>query len=172
MKLTKIYTRTGDEGLTSLVGGQRTPKDSARLEAYGTMDELSSHIGLLAAMISSADADAAVIKTLERIQCDIFNACTFLATDTSQTPIYPSARLDKAEVEELEHQIDNMNSSLPRSTVSCYREDAKPRHSATYAAQCAAGRSGASYPSTLKHSLAKTTTAEKHTNKPPRCSAS
>ena len=68
MKLTKMYTRTGDEGLTSLVGGQRTPKDSARLEAYGTMDELSSHIGLLAAMISSADADAAVIKTLERIQ--------------------------------------------------------------------------------------------------------
>lgn len=113
MKLTKIYTRTGDEGLTSLVGGQRTPKDSARLEAYGTMDELSSHIGLLAAMISSADADAAVIKTLERIQCDILNACTFLATDTSQTPIYPSARLDKAEVEELEHQIDDMNSSLP-----------------------------------------------------------
>ena len=51
MKITKVYTRTGDKGTTSLVGGVRIKKSSARLEAYGTVDELSAHLGLLAAML-------------------------------------------------------------------------------------------------------------------------
>ena len=49
-KITKVYTRGGDKGLTSLVGGQRVSKASVRLESYGTVDELSSHLGLLAAI--------------------------------------------------------------------------------------------------------------------------
>lgn len=52
MKMTKIYTRTGDGGTTSLVGGVRIPKSSPRLDAYGTIDELNSHIGLLIAMLT------------------------------------------------------------------------------------------------------------------------
>ena len=52
MKITKVYTRTGDQGQTSIVGGFRVSKASERLEAYGTVDELSSHLGLLAAMLS------------------------------------------------------------------------------------------------------------------------
>ena len=76
MKLTRIYTRTGDKGMTSLVGGQRTSKASARLEAYGTMDELSSHLGLLAAYLSQENDYIQINEILERIQCNIFNICT------------------------------------------------------------------------------------------------
>ncbi|MDO4171653.1 MAG: cob(I)yrinic acid a,c-diamide adenosyltransferase [Prevotellaceae bacterium] len=109
MKLTKIYTRTGDNGTTSIIGGQRISKDSARLEAYGTMDELSSHLGLLAAYTD----DKGIKDDITHIQCNIFNICTFLATDVSSAPIYPSARIDAIEVSELERQIDVMNEKLP-----------------------------------------------------------
>ncbi len=113
MKLTRIYTRTGDTGMTSLVGGQRTRKDSLRLEAYGTMDELSSHLGLLAASLGKNDGTAETEQAIERIQCNIFNICTFLATDTSVTPVYPSARLAEEEVTTLERLIDTTNATLP-----------------------------------------------------------
>lgn len=113
MKLTKIYTRTGDNGSTALVGGQRTAKDSPRLEAYGSMDELSSHLGLLASLLGTDDASKAIAQEIERIQCNIFNICTFLATDTKETPIYPSARLNSEETTHLETLIDNINATLP-----------------------------------------------------------
>ena len=55
MKITKVYTRTGDKGQTSIVGGFRVSKASERLEAYGTVDELSSHLGLLASMLAEGE---------------------------------------------------------------------------------------------------------------------
>lgn len=113
MKLTKIYTRTGDKGTTSLVGGQRVYKDSARLEAYGTMDELSSQLGMLASLLGSDEASKAIAQEIERTQCNIFNVCTFLATDTDNTPIYPSAKLAQQEVDRIETLIDDANASLP-----------------------------------------------------------
>ena len=64
MKITKVYTRRGDQGQTSLVGGQRVSKASVRLEAYGTVDELNSHLGLLAAMLP----DGHEKDLVERIQ--------------------------------------------------------------------------------------------------------
>ena len=69
MKITKVYTRRGDMGKTSLVGGQRVSKASVRLEAYGTVDELSSHLGLLAAML----ADGSDKEMIIRIQNCLFN---------------------------------------------------------------------------------------------------
>ena len=109
MKITKVYTRTGDKGTTSLVGGVRIKKSSARLEAYGTVDELSAHLGLLAAMLSEGPEHDNII----RIQNNLFNVCTHLATDQSQTPLYPSAHLAEGETEFLEQEVDRMMQLLP-----------------------------------------------------------
>ena len=90
MKITKVYTKTGDAGKTSLVGGVRIDKSSARLEAYGTIDELTSHLGLLASMIrqqadqlqqEKSDELLAINKLVEQIQNNLFNVSSYLATD-------------------------------------------------------------------------------------------
>ena len=85
MKLTKIYTKTGDEGETSLVGGIRIAKNAPKIEAYGTVDELSSHLGLLAAMLGNGaehgEEYRPIIETLERIQNNLFSISSILATD-------------------------------------------------------------------------------------------
>ena len=109
MKITKVYTRGGDMGQTSLVGGQRVSKASVRLEAYGTVDELSSHLGLLAAMLSD-DEDK---KMIIRIQNCLFNVCTNLATEQETTPLYPSAYLPEGEIEHLEQKVDEIMKLLP-----------------------------------------------------------
>ena len=62
MKITKVYTRTGDQGETSLVGGVRIKKSNIRLEAYGTVDELSAHLGMLVAMMKEGDERDFVIR--------------------------------------------------------------------------------------------------------------
>ena len=99
MKITKVYTRTGDKGTTSLVGGVKISKSDVRIEAYGTVDELSAHLGLLAALLPEGDDRQNVI----RVQNNLFNVCTHLATDQSQTPLYDSAKLQDGEIEILEH---------------------------------------------------------------------
>ena len=108
MKITKVYTRTGDQGETSLVGGVRIKKSHIRLEAYGTVDELSAHLGMLASMIENDEHDFII-----RIQNNLFNVCTHLATDQSQTPLHPSAHLAEGEIASLEERIDNLMKQLP-----------------------------------------------------------
>lgn len=109
MKITKVYTRGGDMGKTSLVGGQRVSKASERLEAYGTVDELSSHLGLLASMLPDGDDKTLII----RIQNCLFNVCTNLATDQEQTALSPSAYLPEGEIELVEQKIDEIMKLLP-----------------------------------------------------------
>lgn len=109
MKITKVYTRTGDKGMTSLVGGVRIKKSDVRLEAYGTVDELSAQLGVLAAMLPEGDDRSNVI----RVQNNLFNVCTHLATDQSQTPLYPSAHLAEGEIDFLEQEVDRMMALLP-----------------------------------------------------------
>ena len=109
MKITKVYTRTGDKGQTSIVGGIRMSKASERLEAYGTVDELSSHLGLLASMLKEGEYYDMII----RIQRNLFNVCTNLATDQSQTPLYDSAKLAEGEIELLEKEVDRLMNLLP-----------------------------------------------------------
>jgi cob(I)alamin adenosyltransferase len=109
MKITKVYTRGGDMGKTSLVGGQRVSKASERLEAYGTVDELSSHLGLLASQLPDGDDKAVII----RIQNCLFNVCTNLATDQEQTALSPSAYLPDGEIELVEQKIDEIMKLLP-----------------------------------------------------------
>lgn len=108
MKITKVYTKSGDKGTTSLVGGDKIIKNHCRLEAYGTIDELNSHIGLLISYSGDEFKDE-----LERIQCSLFNVGTYLATDQNTTPIYPSAKLPEGEVERVEKLIDEMLLELP-----------------------------------------------------------
>lgn len=109
MKITKVYTRTGDNGTTSLVGGVKIKKSDIRLEAYGTVDELSAHLGLLAALMTQSKEQ----QTIIRIQNNLFNVCTHLATDQNQTPLYTSAHLADGETTFLEKEIDRMMSLLP-----------------------------------------------------------
>lgn len=109
MKITKVYTRHGDDGTTSLVGGVRIKKSDIRLEAYGTVDELSAHLGMLAALLGGHEERATIV----RIQNNLFNVCTHLATDQSQTPLYPSAFLAEGETEFLEERIDTLMKQLP-----------------------------------------------------------
>lgn len=104
----KIYTKTGDKGETSLIGGTRVPKYHERIEAYGTLDELNSFLGL----IRDQPVDAHSREILIEIQDRIFTAESLLAAD-------PSAKfktlpgLDEKDIKLLEIEIDLMNESLP-----------------------------------------------------------
>jgi len=111
MKITRVYTKTGDKGETSIVGGIRVKKSCERLEAYGTVDELSSQLGLLASLLPDGEDKSLII----RIQTNLFNVCTNLATDQSQTPLYDSAKLADGEIELLEQEVDRIMKLLPES---------------------------------------------------------
>jgi len=111
MKITKVYTKSGDKGTTSLVGGIRINKADIRLEAYGTVDELNSQMGLLAAYM----ADGPDKDMVERIQSNLFVVGTHLATDQSCTPLYDSAKLNEGETELLEKEIDRIMDFLPEA---------------------------------------------------------
>ncbi len=99
-KKSNVYTRTGDEGMTSLVGGRRVRKDNARLEAYGTLDELNSFVGLLTTYVTDeADRDR-----LLQVQCDLFSLGSQLATDPQDEP-HPCSVTEEV-VSEMERAID------------------------------------------------------------------
>ena len=106
-----IYTKTGDKGTTSLVGGSRVSKDDARVEAYGTVDELNSHIGLLAEMMRQMEGG--YYDELKAVQHNLFTLQTLLATEDSE--IYSKLpQLAEEEVEMLERQIDILTDILPK----------------------------------------------------------
>jgi len=110
MKITKVYTRHGDSGTTSLVGGVRISKSDVRLEAYGTVDELSAQLGLLLSLMGDCDGERALVL---QVQNTLFNVGTYLATDQSRTELYPSARLPEGAVSLLEQHIDKLMGELP-----------------------------------------------------------
>ena len=105
----KIYTKTGDDGTTGLFGGGRVPKDSARIEAYGTVDELNSVIGL-AASISSIDWLDAL---LQHIHPHLFVLGADLATPLDARSNYPIPRIDEEDVKKIERAIDEQDGQLP-----------------------------------------------------------
>lgn len=110
MKINRVYTKTGDEGETSLIGGVRVRKVNSRIEAYGTVDELSSQLGLLASFMKDGDDKQLII----RIQRNLFTVCSYLATDKTKTPLAPSYTLKPEEVTVLETEIDTINESIPQ----------------------------------------------------------
>lgn len=92
-----------------MVGGVRISKASKRLESYGTVDELNSYLGMLATHIAGSKDEASVV----RVQNALFRVATHLATDQSQTPLYPSANLPEEEIGWLEREIDRLLAMLP-----------------------------------------------------------
>ena len=104
-RLTRIYTKTGDEGMTGLGGGQRVPKDSQRVETYGTVDELNSQIGVaLATGLSER-----VSGELRRIQNELFDLGADLATPATSQARHPVPTVEPRHIEALERLIDELN---------------------------------------------------------------
>lgn len=113
VRLNKIYTRTGDDGTTGLVGGGRIRKDSARVSAYGTVDEANSALGL-----ARLHAGGEALAIIGRIQNDLFDVGADLATPgedfrpNAPQPEWPPLRIVQSQVDRLEAEIDAMNADL------------------------------------------------------------
>jgi cob(I)alamin adenosyltransferase len=106
--LDKIYTKTGDEGLTRLATGESVPKWSVRVEAYGAVDEANSALGV-ARLYAEGEFDLA----LQRIQNDLFDLGADLATPERSTPLpFEALRIQPSQVERLEAEIDAMTARL------------------------------------------------------------
>ena len=103
----KIYTKTGDAGETGLFGGKRLAKDDLRIEAYGTLDELNSFLGLLHDMVSSEIHK----NRLKMVQDRLFSMGAVLASDPEKPLMVKN--IGEADIEALEHFMDEMNESLP-----------------------------------------------------------
>jgi cob(I)alamin adenosyltransferase len=104
----KIYTKTGDKGETSLIGGVRVPKYHLRIESYGTIDELNSYIGLIREFSINSDYK----KVLKDIQIRLFVIGSNLASDPDKSRM-KIPELKEADVIELEREMDFMNEQLP-----------------------------------------------------------
>lgn len=104
----KIYTKTGDEGQTGLFGGERVDKDDPRVEAYGTVDETNSAIGLSRAAGLPREID----QLLGRVQCDLFALGAELACVSGKEDRLGMTRLSQSDIEQLEHAIDDAEHEL------------------------------------------------------------
>ena len=107
-----MYTRGGDKGETSLYGAARVAKDSLRVEAYGTIDELNSSIGVAVAACGHKE----VSKPLKRIQADLFAAGADLATELAGKGGARVPRIERKDTERLERMVDELQEKLPRLT--------------------------------------------------------
>ncbi len=114
----KIYTKTGDQGTTALFGGSRVHKHNARIESYGTVDELNSYIG----MIRSQEIDEHTKNTLIKIQNKLFTVGSTLATAPEKAVLKSGKerlkieKVNEAHIELLELEMDTMNEALPELT--------------------------------------------------------
>ena len=107
-KITKVYTRGGDRGQTSLGGGQRVPKASRRIEAYGTVDELNSQIGVALA----AGLDPVLVSLLASVQNELFHLGSDLCFREEDKRDRPVPRVEERHVLALESAIDEMSAEL------------------------------------------------------------
>ena len=114
----KIYTKTGDKGKTALFGGTKVPKHHIRIESYGTVDELNSHLGL----VRDQNIDAHAKEILAIIQNKLFTVGAILATDPEKAILKSGKerlnipKISNQDIELLEQEIDSMNEVLPPMT--------------------------------------------------------
>ena len=130
----KIYTKTGDKGMTSLIGGTRVPKSSLRIECYGTVDELNSHIGL----VSDQEVNAGRRPLLKEIQDRLFTIGSALAADPEKSKM-KLPDLHAADVTLLEEEMDRMNTELPELRAFIL-PGGHPAVSHTHVARCVCRR--------------------------------
>lgn len=152
---TKIYTKTGDKGKTSLIGGTKVSKSNARIEAYGTVDELNSYIGLVSDLLGpaapSGDAPAApqqaaaaavtapAVGVLREVQDRLFTVGSSLACDPHKEPKLKIPDLRDTDVSLLEKEMDDMNALMPPMT-SFILPAGHPTVSTIHVARCVCRR--------------------------------
>jgi cob(I)alamin adenosyltransferase len=116
IRLTRIYTRAGDKGMTGLVGGKRVPKDSGRIRAYGTIDELNSIIGIVRTYMPNyrkglGESYGWYSEMLRRVQNELFDVGSELAT-APESEYEAMHKMGKGEVTRLEEEMDRMGKEL------------------------------------------------------------
>lgn len=109
--LTKIYTRTGDDGTTGLASFERVPKTDPRLVAYATCEEANCQLGLA---LSLGDVPEEIAKVVRRLQNELFDAGADLATPIEENSKYPPLRIEQDYIDRLEADCDRWNESLPK----------------------------------------------------------
>ena len=110
----KVYTKTGDKGTTSLIGGERVSKCDCRVEAYGSVDELTAFTALLADKLSKDEAYESEVAMLRRIESQLMTIASILAVGEGGEKYLPELKSES--IEALEQAIDTMQSALPQIT--------------------------------------------------------
>jgi cob(I)alamin adenosyltransferase len=112
VRINKVYTKSGDQGKTQLIGGDKVSKASERIGCYGTIDELNATIGMTLAALAGTGGEDVLVEKLLRIQNELFNVGTQLATpDAERRSTMPD--ISDAHVKNLEEEIDALNEDLP-----------------------------------------------------------
>jgi cob(I)alamin adenosyltransferase len=131
----KIYTKSGDLGTTSLIGGTRVPKSHLRIETYGTIDELNSYIGLVIDLATDNSSKG----MLKEIQDRLFTVGSSLACDPEKAPLMKIPDLKEGDIDSLENEIDKMNELLP-AMKHFILPGGHPAVSTTHVARCVCRR--------------------------------
>lgn len=112
MRIDRVYTRGGDQGETSLIGGERVSKASPRLEGYGTIDELNAVLGLVGEALGASAAGPHLVPIVRRVQQELFNlGCELATPEPDKRATLP--RIEQRHVDALERDIDAVNDDLP-----------------------------------------------------------
>jgi len=112
MRIHKVYTRTGDQGMTDLVGGERVAKDSLRIESYGTVDELQSVLGMLRAALAESGNQSEIVGHIHRVQQDLFDLGSTLSTPPQHAERVKNP-ITAERIGWLEETMDLWNEELP-----------------------------------------------------------
>ncbi len=115
VRINRVYTKAGDAGETSLIGGMRARKDTARIDCYGTVDEVNATLGLVAMALESSAARSELAPIIQRVQNELFNLGAELATPDPDR-VARSPHVEERHITALEADIDRLNDGLPELT--------------------------------------------------------